>query len=143
MMTLKQRWSCRQPLLDDRTGVVLFIFSLLALQSPVVGVTRIRLSSHKYSSTLAIVAGFVILVAVLLALLIALIRGHRWAWLVFVVLYGPGLIFDVFNFTGFVEFGLDVIRFAFLMSSPMRRHVGGVKCTRQSGKQLLSAILKE
>lgn len=99
-------------------------FILLAVQSLVVGVAHVHFSSQKHSSTAAVVIGFVVLFAVLTVLLVALARRRRWAWLVFVALYGPGLVLDVFDFNGAIEFVLDVIRFGLLVSSSMRRYVG-------------------
>jgi hypothetical protein len=71
-------------------------------------------------------AGFVILAAILAMLLAALVRRRRWAWRVLALLFGAGVILDVFNFKGVVRFILDVIGFALLMSPPMRRYAGVV-----------------
>ena len=135
MVTLRHRWSTLRALPDDRTRLVLFAFSLLAVQSLLFAAISLGNDTHKHSaskvSTGVVVAVIVIASAVLVVLLVALVLRHRWAWLVLVLLYGSGLVVGVFNFNGVIEPILDVIRFGLLISSPMRRYVGGIKRVQQ------------
>jgi hypothetical protein len=112
-----------QASLDGRTRVVLLAFILVAVQPLLIGELSVLLSSHKHSTVVGIVSGFVILAAILAVLLVALVRRRRWAWLVLVLVFGSAVVLDVFNFNGFVRFTPDVIGFALLVSPPMRRHV--------------------
>ena len=127
MVTFRNWWPSRRACFDNKIGFVLLVFGLLALQSLVVGVLPVRVRS---GSTAAVVFGLTILFAILVVLLVALVLGKRWAWFAFIFLYGFGLILDTLNFTGVFEFAINVVRFAFLVSTPMRRHVGITKSAR-------------
>lgn len=79
--------------------------------------------SHRHSTVVGILAGFVILAVILVALLAALVRRRRWAWLVLLLLFGVSLALDLVNFNNPVRFSLDVIVFTLLISPLMRRYV--------------------
>lgn len=123
MTTLRRRWFNWQTSLDGRTRVVLLAVILLAVQPLLIGELSVLLSSHKDSTVVGIVSGFVILITILAMLLVALVRGRRWAWLVLVLLFGFAVVLDAFNFNGVVKSIIDVIVFALLVSPPMRRHI--------------------
>lgn len=123
MTTLSRRWFNWKVSVDGRTRLVLVAFMLLAAQPLVVGELNVLLSPHRHVTVVGIVAGFVILAAILAMLLAALVRRRRWAWRVLVVLFSIALILDVLRFTGVVTFVRDVIGFALLLSPPMRRYI--------------------
>jgi hypothetical protein len=133
MTTLKARWSTLWASSDGIARLVLFAFSLLAVQSLLFAAISLWHDTHKHSAskvpTGVAVAVIVIASAVLVALLVAVVLRHRWAWLVLVLLYASGLVVEAFNFNGTIEFILDIVRFGLLISPPMRRYVGGVKRT--------------
>jgi hypothetical protein len=111
---------------DLITRLVLFAFALLALASPVYGMLRV-----KHATAAVIVSGIVILLAVLAVLLAELVYKRRWAWIAFVLLYGSGLVIDLFHLAPALVV-LDAIRVALLFSSPMRRHVSLDRTTQLS-----------
>jgi hypothetical protein len=55
--------------------------------------------------------------------LLALVRRHRRAWIVLTVFQGGVLLSFAFDFGSVAAFALNLIAFALLVSSPMRRHV--------------------
>jgi hypothetical protein len=120
--TLKHRYLNWQTSVDGKTRAILLAVILLTVQPLLVGELSVLLSSHKDSTVVGIVFGFVILAAILTVLLGALIRRRRWAWLILIVLFGSVVVLDMFNFNG-VRFVLDVIGFALLISPSMRRYV--------------------
>jgi hypothetical protein len=123
MTTLGHRWLNWQASLDGRTRVVLLAVILLAVQPLLIGELSVLLSSHRHSTAVGIVSGFVILAVILAILLMALVRRRRWAWLALVLLFGSAVVLDVFNLTSAVRFILHVIGFALLVSPPMRRYI--------------------
>jgi hypothetical protein len=123
MTTLRRRCFNWQAPLDWRTRAVLLVVILLAVRPLLIGELSVLLSPHKDSTVVGIVAGFVILAAILAMLLAALLRRRRWAWLVLMLLFGSAMVLDVFNSNSVVRFILDVIGFALLISSPMRRYI--------------------
>jgi hypothetical protein len=123
MTTLSRRWFNWQASVDGRTRLVLLAFMLLAAQPLVVGELNVLLSPHRHATVVGIVAGFVILAAILAVLLGALVRRRWWAWLVLVFLFSIAVILDVLKFNGMVTLVRDVAGLALLMSRPMRRYV--------------------
>jgi hypothetical protein len=62
-------------------------------------------------------------------LLVALVRRHRWAWLVLVVLDGALLVSFAFDFTSVGAFLRVLAGFALVCSPQMRRYVQGGRAT--------------
>jgi hypothetical protein len=123
MTTLRRRCFNWQASLDGRTRIVLLAFILVAVQPLLIGELSVLLSSHKHSTVVGIVSGFVILAAILAVLLVALVRRRRWAWLVLAFLFSVAVILDVLKFNGVVTLVRDVVGLALLVSPPMRRYV--------------------
>jgi hypothetical protein len=55
---------------------------------------------------------------------VALLRRHRWAWIVSVLLFGSSVVQYPFQGGRVVTFILQVAAVALLLSRPMRQHVG-------------------
>jgi hypothetical protein len=125
--TLRRRCVSWYASLDGRTRIVLLVFIVLAVQPLLIGELSVLLSSHRHSTVFGILAGFVVLVIILMVLLTALVHRRRWAWLSLVLLFGFSLVLNLFNFNGVVRFILDVIAFSLLISPPMRRYVNQTK----------------
>ena len=125
MMMLRSRYFNWQTSVDGRARVVLLAVTLLAVQPLLTGELGVLLSPHRHSTVVGVVSGFVILVAILAVLLVALVRRRWWAWLVLVVLFSGAVILDVLKFNGMVALVRDVVGLALLMSPPMRRYVNG------------------
>ena len=123
MTTLGRQWFDWQASVNGRTRVVLLAFMFLAAHPLVVGELSVLLSPHRHATVVGIVAGFVILAAILAMLLAALVRRRLWAWRGLVVLFSIALILDVLKFNGMVTLVRDVVGLALLMSPPMRRYV--------------------
>jgi MFS family permease len=123
METLRRRYGDWQASVDGRTRAVLLAFVVVAVQPLLIGELSVLLSPHRHATVVGIMAGFVILAAILAMLLAALVRRRRWAWRVLALLFGAGVILDVFNLNDVVAFIIDLIALALLMSPPMRRYV--------------------
>ena len=59
------------------------------------------------------------------ALVGALLRRQRWAWILLVLLDAGVLVSFAFNFTGIAWFAMCVLSFALLISAPVRAYVSG------------------
>ena len=120
---MRQRYFNWRASLDGRTRVVLFAFVLFAPLPLLVGEVSVLLSPHRRATVAGIVVGFVILTTILPALLSALMRRKRWAWLALLFLFGSAVVVDLFHFNGVVVFAVDVVCVALLASPPMRRYI--------------------
>jgi hypothetical protein len=59
------------------------------------------------------------------ALVGALLRRQRWAWILLVLLDAGVLVSFAFNFTGIAWFAMCLLSFALLISAPVRAYVRG------------------
>jgi len=55
---------------------------------------------------------------------VAILRRHRWAWILSVLLFGSALVQYAFQGGRIVAFILQVAAVALLLSRPMRQYVG-------------------
>jgi hypothetical protein len=129
MRRLKSRWSNWRISSDRRTRVILGAFVLLALEPFVVAAVQAVFVSPKHvatgqhSSVVISLASWV----VLLISLIGLFYGRRWAWVILMLLYVPGVIVDLVNLKSLIVCVIAVARIVLLISPPMLRHVGLTK----------------
>jgi hypothetical protein len=78
--------------------------------------------------------------AAVAALLVALVTGRRWAWLVLVLFYSFVVVSFAWEWGSTPLFVVDLAALGLLASSPMRRHVGWrlARDARPSGRAGLS-----
>jgi drug/metabolite transporter (DMT)-like permease len=97
-----------------KTRLVVGTYLVLAAAPFIVAATTAAYWRHAEPATVTV------LIAVVL---ISLVRRHRWAWVVLVVIEGVVLISFAFDFTKAFLFIADLASFALLVSPPMRRYV--------------------
>jgi len=107
---------------DRTTQVALGLIVLMYLVVPAVLLLADGIPRYKHTTAAATVAALLIAYGILAALVVPLLRGRRWAWVVLLVFAAWGLVQTAVNFRalGLVLAAADLL---LLLSPPVRRYV--------------------
>jgi hypothetical protein len=94
---------------------VVAAYAVLAAQPFILGATRDEFWDTAAAPTAAIL--FAVLV-------FALVRGHRWAWILLLAFQLAVLISFLVAFEGALALAANILSLVLLLSAPMRRHAG-------------------
>jgi hypothetical protein len=107
---------------DRTTQLALGLIALIYLGLPPALLLLGGIPHYKHTTTGATVAALVIAYGIVVALVVPLLRGRRWAWVVLLLFAALGLVQSIVNFRA-SGLAVDVAVLSLLVSPPVRRYV--------------------